>query len=193
MSLANARRVSVWRLTARRQLLHCDDSFDAETKAHASGFQLHRREMPRFFEMLESSKELEIPEASSDPRSTVFCQSFMQSVDSRTLFVLPLQRGDQMIGMLCLEDARSLDASRTFVRTVAAMTALQMRNLEEPETKRSVKAIHAEESARHERSHILPADLRLPEIDPTGLGAKLYSGVAVMILRFSGREMLAKK
>jgi class 3 adenylate cyclase len=192
-NMTNARRVSVWRLTAREYVLHCDDSFDRETKAHASGFQLHRREMPEFFEMLKTSEETEIPDATADPRSAVFCQTFMHSIDSQSLFVLPLHRGDRMIGMLCLEDAKALESAHTFVHTVAAMTALQMRNLEEPDSKRPAKAARSEEPARREESRILPADLGLPAIDPADLGAKLYSGVAVMVLRFSGRTTLAKK
>jgi len=192
-NLTNARRVSVWRLTSRGQVLHCNDSFDTETKRHAEGFQLLRREMPRFFDMLESGDETEIADAASDVRSAVFFQNFMQPFRSRSLFVLPLRHGEKLIGMLGLEDATALESSRTFVHTVAAIAALQMDKMEGDEPERPVRSVHAERSAPQERSQILPADLALPEIDRTGLGAELHAGVAVMVLRFSGRTTLAKK
>jgi len=192
-SLTNARRVSVWRLGGRGQVLHCDDSFDTETRRHAEGFQLQRREMPRFFDMLESGEETEIADAAGDSRSAVFFQNFMQPFRSRSLLVLPLRRGDQVIGMLGLENAKAFESCRNFVHTVAAIATLQMEKMDEGEPERAVQSVQAEQSAPQERSQILPADLALPEIDRSGLGAELYSGVAVMVLRFSGRATLARK
>ncbi|HET6160059.1 MAG TPA: cache domain-containing protein [Dongiaceae bacterium] len=191
--LTNARRISIWRLTSDGQVLHCDESFDAETKGHASGFQLHRREMPRFFEFLKAGEEAEIADAASDPRSAQFYQLLMQPLGSRALFVVPLHRGDNTTGVLCLEDAETLDGFHTFVHTVAGMAALQLRNLEEPDHEHPTRAVQSSELKVQERSHILPADLKVLDIDPASPGAELYSGVAVMILRFSPPAALAKK
>ncbi len=191
--LTNARRISIWRLTADGEVLHCDESFDAETKGHASGFQLHRREMPRFFELLKAGKEVEIADAAGDQHSAQFYQLLMQPFGSRALFVLPLHRGDQTTGVLCLEDAETLEGFHTFVHTVAGMAALQLRILEEPAHERPMRAIRSGEFKGRERSHILPADLKVLDIDSASPEAELYSGVAVMVLRFSPPATLAKK
>lgn len=191
--LTNTRRISIWRLTADGRVLHCDDSFDAETKGHASGFQLHRREMPRFFELLKTGQDADIADAASDPRSAQFYQVLMQPFGSRRLFVVPLHRGDQTTGVLCLEDAETLEGFHTFVHTIAGMTALQLHILAEPDHQRPTRAARSSELKAQERSHILPADLKALDIDASSRDAELYSGVAVMVLRFSPPAALAKK
>ncbi|WP_284735759.1 cache domain-containing protein [Dongia deserti] len=191
--LASARRASIWRLTSGDRVLHCDDSFDSETQSHASGFQLHRREMPRFFEFLKEGEEAEITDAARDHRTAQFYRQLMEVVGTHALFVLPLHRGERTTGVLCLEDAQSLEGLRTFVHTVASMTALQLRSLEEPDHERRPKVTRSQTEKEQTPSRILPADLRIPGLDTGSLGAKLYTGIAIMALRFSGPVALAKK
>lgn len=191
--LTSARRASIWRLTSGDRILHCDDSFDSETQGHASGFQLHRREMPHFFEFLKEGEKAEITDAARDRRTAQFYRQLMDPLGTRALFVLPLHRGRSTTGVLCLEDAQSLESLRTFVQTVAGMTALQLRSLEEPDHERRPKVTRSQAEKEQAPSRILSADLKIPELDTASLGAKLYTGVAVMALRLSGPLALARK
>ncbi len=50
-SMTGALRASVWSLTMRGHALRCVDSYDRNSQGHVSGFELHQRELPSFFEV----------------------------------------------------------------------------------------------------------------------------------------------
>ena len=87
-----SRRGSVWQLAANNQILRCADSYDRDSQGHAGGFELHRRELPAFFELLESGAEISLANASTDRRSAQFHALIMQSLGSRALTIVPLRR-----------------------------------------------------------------------------------------------------
>jgi adenylate cyclase len=194
ITVTGARRASVWRLTANNQLLHCPDSYDAQ--GHAGGFELHRRELPAFFELLEKGDELTIKDAAGDKRTAQFHALIMESLGSRSLAIVPLLRGEQTIGAICLEDPKSLDGLKEFLRTLAAMLAsvLPVATSERPTPAKSRVA-----SAAPVDCPILPSDLTVPSrpalsaADRADLSAQHHPDVAALVLRLSGPLALAKK
>ena len=121
VEVTRARRASVWRLEADNQILRCSDSYDRDSQGHSGGFELHRRELPAFFELLESGEEVALADAAADRRSAQFHTLIMQSLGSRAIALVPLRRADMVVGAICLEDSGPLEGVRDFLRTAAAM------------------------------------------------------------------------
>ena len=191
VEVTGARRGSVWQLAANNQILRCADSYDRDSQGHAGGFELHRRELPAFFELLESGAEISLANASTDRRSAQFHSLIMQSLGSRALTIVPLRREELIIGALCLEDPGSLEGAKDFLRTVAAMASTTL-----------VPASRDEEPAHAPKEHvpatdavqpILSADLAPNAAERASLRAEYFSEVAVMSLALTGATQLAQK
>jgi class 3 adenylate cyclase len=191
-----ARRASVWNLTARNQILRCPDSYDRDSQGHAGGFELHRRELPAFFEFLEGGEELSLADAAADRRSAQFHQIVMQPLGSRSLAVIPVRRGDQVVGAICLEDAGSLEGTKDFLRTVAAMLSATLEGAPE-EVEHPAESVPAQTRATaHTETSVQPilsADLGPSAAERASLRAEFFPDVAVMALSLSGSLQLAKK
>jgi len=197
IEVTGARRASTWRLTARNQILHCPDSYDRDSQGHAGGFELHRRELPAFFELLESGEELSFADATADRRSAQFHSIIMQSLGSRALTVIPLRRGEQVVGAICLEDPGPLEGTKDFLHTVAAMLCSTLKPAAD-DADRPVEVAPApatREQAPAERSiqPILSCDLGPTAAKRANLRAEYFPDVAVMALYLSGSLELAKK
>jgi len=197
IEVTGARRASAWRLMARNQILHCSDTYDRDSQGHAGGFELHRRELPAFFELLESGEELSLANATADRRSAQFHAIIMQSLGSRALTVIPLRRGEQVVGAICLEDPGPLEGTKDFLRTVAAMLCSTLK-VAPDDTDRPAEAAPAQaarEPAPAERSvqPILSSDLGPTAAERANLRAEYFPDVAVMTLCLSGSLELAKK
>jgi adenylate cyclase len=194
VDVTRARRAGVWRLEAGNQILRCSDSYDRDSQGHSSGFELHRRELPAFFELLESGDEVVLADAAADRRSAQFHTLIMQSLGSRAIAIVPLRRADAVVGAICLEDSGPLEGVRDFLRTTAAMIApaLQPEARDDRPAARTpvARAQAAEDDAVQP---ILSADLAPKSIDHAHLRAEHFTDVAVMSLSLTGATQLAKK
>jgi class 3 adenylate cyclase len=192
--LTGASRVSVWSLTQSGQLLRCIDSFDLDRQGHASGFELHRRELPQFFEAVQQGTELNTADARADPQSTQFYNVMMQPFGSRSLCVAPLRRAGQVIGAICLEDAqkdiRAADTAET-LNTICAMLAstLEIGSDEERPAAAARPVVEGERSPVQFSS----SDIALSPSECADLNAELHPETAAMVLRISGSLALAKR
>lgn len=192
IAVTGARRASVWQLTSRRQVLRCLDSHDRDSQGHAGGFELHRRELPAFFELLEAGEEVTVADAGSDRRSAQFHTLIMQSLGSRALSLVPLHRGDQIAGAILLEDAKVLDGAKEFLRTVAAIFASTL-TPSAPGPERPAQAARVQAAKEQSSRPILSADLRPSAAERANLKSDYFPEIAVMALSLSGSLELAKK
>jgi hypothetical protein len=120
VDVTGAQRGSVWQLAANNQILRCADS-DRDSQGMPVD-ELHRRELPAFFELLEGGAEISLANASTDRRSAQFHALVMQSLGSRALMILPLRRKDLIIGALCWRIG-TVGGVAKLLRTVAAMVS----------------------------------------------------------------------
>jgi class 3 adenylate cyclase len=198
ITVTGARRASVWRLTANNQILHCPDSYERDGQGHAGGFELHRRELPAFFDLLEKGDELTMQNAAADKRTAQFHSLIMDSLGSRALTIVPLMRGEQPIGAICLEDPESLDGVKEFLRTLAAMLAATLQVAAPDRPAQAAPAKSRVTPADQVGCPILPADLgssrpALSAADRADLSAQHLPDIAALVLRLSGPLALAKK
>lgn len=200
ITLTGARRASVWRLAQGNQILHCADSYEQDRHGHAGGFELHRRELPAFFELLEKGDEQTVQNAAKDRRTAQFHTIIMESLGSRALTIVPLMHQEQPTGAICIEDPKSLDGLKEFLRTLAAMLASTLRVVAAGPDRPAAPAVAKSHSAPAEQviCPIMPADLgatrpALSPADRAGLSAQHHPEVAALVLRLSGPLALAKK
>lgn len=188
-----ARRGSLWQLAAGNQILRCADSYDRDSQGHAGGFELHRRELPAFFELLERGEETSIANAQADRRSAQFHALVMQSLGSRALTIVPLRREERIIGAMCLEDPGSLDGAKDFLRTVAAMASPVL--APEPRDQEATRPVlaRAPAPAAGDVQPILSADLAPSATERANLRAEYFADVAVLSLLLTGAIQLARK
>jgi class 3 adenylate cyclase len=191
--LTGASRVSIWSLTQSGQTLRCIDSFDLERQGHASGFELHRRELPQFFEAVQQGTELSAANARTDPQSAQFYNVMMQPFGSRTLCVAPLRRAGRVIGAVCLEDARKDIRSADTAETLNTIGAMLASTIEIGSDERPTAA--ARPAVEGERSPVpfASSDIALSPAERAGLTAELHPEAAAMVLRISGSLALAKR
>jgi class 3 adenylate cyclase len=191
--LTGASRVSIWSLAHSGQLLRCIDSFDLERQGHASGFELHRRELPQFFEALQGGADLTAADARKDPRTAHFYNAMMQPFRSQSLSVAPLRRAGRIIGAICIEDARRDVRSPETVETLNTIGAMLASTLDiEADGPPSAEARPAKQG---ERSPIrfASSDIALSAAERADLNAELHAEVGAMVLRVSGALALAKR
>jgi adenylate cyclase len=194
VDVTRARRTSVWRLEADNQILRCSDSYDRDSQGHSGGFELHRRELPAFFELLESGEEVALADAAADRRSAQFHTLIMQSLGSRAIAIVPLQRAESVVGAICLEDSGPLDGVRDFLRTVAAMISPTLQPEARDDRPAARKPVAKAQAAEEEAIQpILSADLARKSAEHAHLRAEHFTDVAVMSLSLTGATQLAKK
>ncbi|MBA4096648.1 MAG: hypothetical protein C0484_07760 [Rhodospirillum sp.] len=194
VEVTRARRASIWRLEADNQILRCSDSYDRDSQGHSGGFELHRRELPAFFELLESGEDVALADAAADRRSAQFHTLIMQSLGSRAIAIVPLRRGEIVVGAIGLEDSGPLEGVRDFLRTTAAMISATLQpdaRDDRPAARKPVAKAQAADDAAVQP--ILSADLAPKSTEHAHLRAEHFTDVAVMSLSLTGATQLAKK
>jgi hypothetical protein len=99
-----ARRASVWKLDARRGLLHCAAAFDRADRTATAGSEIRRGECPELFEALSAGEELGVADAARDPRTAALAAIYLTPLGCRSLHSIPLRHGPRVVGALWLED-----------------------------------------------------------------------------------------
>jgi adenylate cyclase len=192
--MTDARRASLWRLADDGQSLRCEDSFERENRGHVAGLELHRDEMPAFFEAVASGEELEVADAATDRRTGQLHRALMAAHGSRSLFLVPLRRYGTTTGAIWLEDSAPTDAARDFVRLTANMMAFRTSGPLAPAgTTRQVaddQGGYVTEEVHHSADIARPSG-DLDGVDPASLAADVYADVAVMVLHLPDAVSLA--
>jgi adenylate cyclase len=176
--------------------LSCFDSYDHASRAHTSGIELHRREMPAFFDLLESGEEMSIVNAAVDRRCAQVHASIMQSLGSSALTLVPLRRSKQIAGAICLEDAGPIDGGRDFMQTSAALvySALSATEIKSQDPGATRVRAPRDHPPRELPVQPIPStDLAPTPAERASLRSEYFPEVAVMALHLSGALGLAKK
>jgi class 3 adenylate cyclase len=191
--VTRARRSGIWRLDRAGSTLRCEDSFERESNGHVDGLELHRAELPSFFTHLLGGEELDVANAAADRRTAEFERVLMRPLGTRSLFVVPVKRGNRVAGAVVLEDTPSTTETRAFVRAVAHMVALRIAEApsEAPAglSAQSKPAIAPAPEAK--RSYT--AELASRGIDPAAIEGDVYSNVAIMVVHLVDPVALATR
>jgi class 3 adenylate cyclase len=206
----SAHRISVWQLTTDGRRLVCEDSFDKETGGHTQGMELTADDLPQFFQSLVQQEEILAVDAAADPRTAELHRVYLHPLGLRALMSVPIVRGEQIVGVIWLED----DAVRTdpdsgdvaFARAVANMLALRMRGGAPGETEEAGRGTspgtargHGElaepmrqtELVTGRRGKAFLARIAKEQGEGAGIGAQVFEDVTVVVMRFTDPVSLA--
>jgi class 3 adenylate cyclase len=180
--VTGARRTSIWRVTEGERTLRCEDSFERESGGHVDGLELHKTELPHLFGHLLRGEDLDVADAAADRRTAELERMVMRPLGARSLFVVPVKRGNRVVGAVALEDAAGTTAARDFVRAVAHMVALRMADAptEAPAGIRGPSEAAPAPISESKRSYT--AELASRGIDPATIEGDVFQNVAVMVV-----------
>jgi class 3 adenylate cyclase len=180
--IAGARRASLWYLQPQRNVLRCADSFDTANSLHAGGFELHRAEVPHFFDEIAAGGAIETANAASDARTAEAHRLLMAPLGSRSLATIPMRHRGKVVGAIGLEDATGLAGARHFLRMLAgaaAGRAMQEDHVGSVEVGGNTES-HPEEPAMVRSSS---ADLSRRGSGRLPAGEATYPEVSVLVMR----------
>jgi class 3 adenylate cyclase len=194
VELTNARRASLWRFASGKRILHCVDSCIRGEEGHAGGFELHHRELSSFFALLESGEQVSIADAGADRRTAQFHVMIMRPLGSRALTIVPVQRGEQAIGAILLEDHGPLHNLQDLLSTAAAIFGSTVK----PDAQDASPEATPARQVRDRATAVQPAPVLAADFSPTvedraKLRSEHFGELAVMALSLSGALALAKK
>ena len=168
-----ARRVGVWQLEASGGGIVCVDCFDRETKGHTSATRILGTECPRLLEALLSGDEIDLIDASQDPRTAELHETYLRVVGCRSLLSIPIVNRNGIVGFVWVEDTAAIGErhadARTFIRVAANMIAV-----------RFVEAPAATAPVAKERPAKRPATIASMSDDADAGGAQSIPAAAAM-------------
>jgi class 3 adenylate cyclase len=189
--LAAARRASIWHLLDDGRVLQCRDAYDRATQDHVAGLQLLRSEMPRFFAVLESGEEVDVPNAANDRRTDELYRTLMHPGGDAALYVQPVRERNRVAGAIILEDAQTIFDVREFMALAANLLAVRMSGDIRGPGRPRVETAETAPAPAGERSFV--SDLILQELAGASIGADVFPSVAVMVVQFDDTAALAAK
>jgi PAS domain S-box-containing protein len=141
-------RVSLWRIDASHQEIHCECLFRREADRYEAGAGIARDAVPAYFAALESQRVIAAGDAHRDPRTRDFEESYLRPNGIGAMMDVPLRQGHGTLGVLCAEhvgDARTwtLD-EQNFALSVANLITIALAD----EDLRAALARAAESEAR---------------------------------------------
>ncbi|MCG3125771.1 MAG: Sensor histidine kinase RcsC [Phycisphaerae bacterium] len=132
-----ADRVSVWRYDAGRAAIHCLDLYEVADDRHSSGAELKAADYPAYFEALATLDVIDAGDATIDPRTREFSESYLKPLGIRAMLDAPIHLAGRIEGVVCHEYLgmpRQWSADeQTFAIAIANLVSLA---LEEEERQR---------------------------------------------------------
>ena len=96
-------RVSLWRFGDRCASIECVGLFRRNENTHESGAVLGRDAAPAYFDAIERERVIAATDARTDPRTREFLTGYLEPLNIHAMLDVPLRRGQDVIGVLCVE------------------------------------------------------------------------------------------
>jgi PAS domain S-box-containing protein len=100
----NVERVSLWKLdNIAATQIRCLDLFTLSSRTHEAGAVLRRDDAPAYFDAIQHERVVAADHARTDPRTSDFTASYLTPLDIHSMLDVPLRRGNEVSGVLCIE------------------------------------------------------------------------------------------
>ena len=100
----NVERISLWKLDDKTGTqIRCIDLYTRSTNMHDAGTVLHRQDAPSYFDAIERERVIAANDARTDPRTSEFTTSYLTPLNIFSMLDVPLRRGEEVSGVLCVE------------------------------------------------------------------------------------------
>jgi PAS domain S-box-containing protein len=116
-------RISMWRFVQDGAAIECIDLFRRHGRQHEHGARLARTDYPSYFAAMERDRVIAAHDATSDPRTREFAETYLVLHDIRAMLDVPLRQGDIVTGVLCAEHVGGVRAWTIDEQNFAISTA----------------------------------------------------------------------
>src|SRR5688572_2568622 len=95
-------RVSLWRFGPNQSSIVCVGLYRCCENLYESGAVLAREAAPAYFDAIERERVIAADNARTDPRTREFLTSYLEPLNIYAMLDVPLRRGQEVIGVLCV-------------------------------------------------------------------------------------------
>ncbi|MFQ6616588.1 MAG: PAS domain S-box protein [Fidelibacterota bacterium] len=96
-------RVSVWCFNDDRSEIICDDLYRRTEDLHEKGLRLRAKEYPRYFRALEKRRLIVANDATTDPLTSEFTESYLKAFGITSVMDIPVRLHGEVVGIVCHE------------------------------------------------------------------------------------------
>jgi len=126
----NTDRVGIWLLSEDDQVLVATDIFIRSDGSHETGARLERAQYPKYFEAVSAEWAIDASDAENDHRTADFRDGYLKPLDIRSMLDSMLYSGEQLVGVVCIEQKRRIrrwsNAEIRFAGSVARLISLAL-------------------------------------------------------------------
>ena len=127
-------RVSLWRYTNNHSTIRCIDLYELGQDRHSAGLELNASGYPSYFKALASSEAIVADDATMDPRTREFSDTYLTPLGITAMMDIPIFLNGRLEGVLCHEQVGPptpwLPEDRLFGIAAANLIALTMEQSE---------------------------------------------------------------
>ncbi|MCA9401329.1 MAG: GAF domain-containing protein [Candidatus Omnitrophica bacterium] len=102
--LLDVPRVGIWLMNWESKQLICHDIYDQNQKSHQSGLSLQISDYPNYFKSLGAHLAIDAVDASNDPRTCEFKNTYLMEHDIHSMLDAPVRIEGKVVGVICHEN-----------------------------------------------------------------------------------------
>jgi len=96
-------RVSVWLFSEDRESITCEALYENGRFTAVPGMTLEAKRYPVYFEAIEQSRTLAVPDTFADPRTREFAGDYLEPLGIQSLLDVPIRLAGSIVGIVCHE------------------------------------------------------------------------------------------
>jgi PAS domain S-box-containing protein len=100
-------RVGIWLYDRNQTKIECVKLYEYSPDRFSSGVELAAVDFPAYFRALEEEFIIDAHDALTDPRTAEFAESYLKPLNIASMLDLPIQRGNVVSGVICVEHVGS--------------------------------------------------------------------------------------
>lgn len=198
-------RASVWLYSSDKSQLGCIDLYEESTRQHSTERMLAAVNFPAYFQALNSKSTIAIAQAQTDPRTQELSRSYLAESGITSLLNVPILLAEEMVGILCLEQALTprywTPQDEHFAASLAAFVSKSLENYpkERLETDRQIlrqkykNSQLAEEALERERNLFTTGPVTIFRWRPKENWQVEYVSPNVVQFGYEAREFISGK
>jgi PAS domain S-box-containing protein len=123
-------RVGIWLYDEKQTKIECVKLYEHSPGRFSDGLELTAADYPNYFQALQEEFTIDADDAWHDPRTSEFTENYLKPLGITSMLDLPIQRGDLISGVICLEHVGPLrrwdDEEKSFAASAANQVALAL-------------------------------------------------------------------
>ncbi len=139
----NVSRAGIWFLNGDSSVLQCKDLYESSSDSHSSGMEMHADTYPNYFRELGSHIIIDAADATADPRTAEFANTYLIPNGIRAMLDVPIRFKGKLVGVLCHEHSGAprswMLEEQQFSAAVASLVCLALEAAERLQAERALR------------------------------------------------------